>query len=133
MSSRQAFVEVFTMLADRQSDWEWGRYSKPGDDVRWFVAPLESFRTIFREANPDPEDEAERHNSGPTLDAILDEPLVRKVAGYIVTGCRDARVTLNTVYIDATVSIDPYSQVMEWVKTANGNVVEDSLCRLWWD
>ena len=72
-------------------------------------------------------------NDGPPLGTILEEPLVRKVEGYIVTGRRDARVTLDGVYIDHTAIIDPQSPMKWWINTADEDDIEGSLRRLWWD
>ncbi|PSR25395.1 MAG: hypothetical protein C7B46_20645, partial [Sulfobacillus benefaciens] len=94
---------------------------------------LDAFRTVFTQANPLAEYFGDAQNDGPPIDEILQEPCVVKVEGYVVTGRRDARVTLDGVYLDNMAPIVPQSIVDHWVKTANEDDVDGSFRRLWWD
>ena len=101
MPSRQAFVDAFVAATQAQSGWEWDRYSALSSDVRRFVASIDEFQAAFIQAHPSAENTRNHQNNGPSLRTILEEPLVRTVEGYIVSGRRDARVTLDGVYLDA--------------------------------
>ena len=132
-SPQQTFVDAFVLLANQQPGWAWDRFDIPDDTVHRFVAPLDEFHTAFTQAHPLAEYFGDAQNDGPTIDEILQEPCVVKVEGYVVTGRRDARVTLDGVYLDNTVPIAPQSPVDHWVKTANEDDVDGSFRRLWWD
>ena len=84
-----------------QPDLSWDACSALSSDVRRFVASIDEFQAAFTQAHPSAENTRNRQNNGPSLRTILGEPLVRTVEGYIVTGRRDARVTLDGVYLDA--------------------------------
>ena len=132
-SPQQVFVDNFIALANQQPEWDWNRFNIPDGTIHRFVAPLDTFRTVFTQANPLAEYFGNVQNDGPTIDEILQEPCVVQVEGYVVTGRRDACVVLNGVYLDNTVPIAPQSPVDHWVKTANEDDVDGSFRRLWWD
>ncbi len=133
MPSRQAFVDAFVVATQAQSGWEWDRYSALSSDVRRFVASINEFQAAFTQAHPTAENTRNRQNNGPSVDKILQEPSVRKVEGYIVTGRGYPRVTLYGVYLDADACVNPSVRVAQWIRSADEDDTKGSLRRLLWD